>query len=410
MNTTPRQFKILRRPRKGAILPLLVMLTLLMSMTSLALIHLAQQARLRSVRFTAATAARIAADAGIERTIYLVNKQIEAGQWNGTIPALQSEPLLGSNTTYTVQLTGDAQSGYEIVSNGLSGYQSKSVRVPVTIETGGGGASFAIMTQLRAIIQNQAAVRGFNSADPSETNVPAAVATLSTLSNSIYLRNNSFIYGDAYVGPGGDPSRVVNSRTAVKGNIYVLEEGTTMPVVEAPNLNFRGQLTGYNIVLNSSDSGRYGDINIGPGGTLQINGNVVLYIMGAGVRLANFAQIVVNNGATLKLFLDGDVYLDNHSHIRTASGRPGDLQIYGTKNCRRIHFQTENNVSAVICAPQADLLLNNQGTLRGSFITKSFEMKNGGTVYYDKALLGTPVDFVGSSGGGGVTVIRWGSN
>jgi len=392
------------RSRSGAILSLLVLLMLLMTMVSLALVHLAQQARLRSIRYTAVSAARMAADAGAERVIYLINKQVQAGGWNGLVPLFESEPLPAGDASYTVSLAGDETSGYELISTGTSGYQKRSVRVRVDMTSTGGGVRYAILTQGSISMKNQGAIRGYNSANPTDT-VPAAIATLSTASNSIYTQNNSYVYGDVYVGPGGDPSRVVRDPGAVTGDMYMLPEGTLMPVVEAPvYVASKGPLEGRSIVLNSSSSGKYTSINIGNNGSMQVNGDVVLYVTGD-VKLNNNSEIVVNQGASLKLFVNGNMYFDNHSNITTVSRFPGDSQIFGTDNCRTIHFQNSSTIYSVICAPKADLLMNNNGEMYGAFITKSFEMKNGGKIYYDKALLGTSVDFV--SGTAGFEVIRW---
>lgn len=395
-----------RRPacRKGAILSLLVLLMLLMSMLSAALIHLAQQARLRSVRHTAVTAARMAADAGAERAIYLINRQIQAGGWNGTVPLFDSEALPAGNASYTVTLEGDETSGYELISTGISGHQRRSVRVRVDMSGSSGGVRYAIMTQGSIVMKNQGAIRGYNSEDPSDS-VPAAIATLSTLSDSIYTQNNSYIYGDVYVGPGGDPDRVVRDPGAVVGDMYTLPDGTTMPVVEAPDyVASKGSLEGRSIVLNSSSSGKYTNINISNNGSMQINGDVVLYITGD-VKLNNNSEILINDGSSLKLYVNGNMYFDNHTDIRTVSRFPGDSQIFGTDNCRTIHFQNNSTVYSVICAPQASLYMNNGGSMYGAFITKSFEMKNGGTIYYDEALLKTSVDHV--SGSASFSVVRW---
>jgi len=70
-----------KKQRKGAILALMVMVVLLLSMTSLALIRLGTKARLRTVKSDSQTAARFAADAGVERALHVTNEQLQAGTW-----------------------------------------------------------------------------------------------------------------------------------------------------------------------------------------------------------------------------------------------------------------------------------------------------------------------------------------
>ncbi|MHC5139539.1 MAG: hypothetical protein ACYSOF_06580, partial [Planctomycetota bacterium] len=96
------------RQRKGAVLALMVMVVLLLSMTSLALIRVGTEARVRTVKSDLQTAARLAADAGIERVLYLMNNDLAAGTWTaGDVPTYTSQPLPGTNADYSVSFSGD---------------------------------------------------------------------------------------------------------------------------------------------------------------------------------------------------------------------------------------------------------------------------------------------------------------
>ena len=96
-----------RRFRRGAALPLMVVLMLLLSISGLTAVQLGQAARVRTIENSAVIAARYAADAGIERTLYLMNQTLASWQWNSSsLPVFSAEPLMGVEAAYTVAVAG----------------------------------------------------------------------------------------------------------------------------------------------------------------------------------------------------------------------------------------------------------------------------------------------------------------
>jgi hypothetical protein len=377
-----------KKQNKGAILALMVMVVLLLSMTSLALIRVGTEARLRTVRSAAQIAARFAADAGIERALYLMNKELEAGTWTlDDVPTCSAQSLTASNADYTVTFTGDLTNGYQITSVGHSGSQTKTVRATVAL-TSPIAEDFAIFCKNALTLKSKCTVGGFNSDDPSDTDVDVKIGTQSASSNAIDIKNNTDINADIFIGPGGNPDTVIKSKDLldIDGEIFVMPKDFYLPPIAPPDYTAsKGSISGNNITLNTSDSGKYTDISISNNGTLTIDGNLTLYVTGD-IDLKNNTEVKIENDATLELYFDGDISANNSSGINNESRIPANVKIYGTGTDQNIDIKNSADLYAVIYAPHADMTVNNSGQAYGSFITGTFELKNSGQVYYDEAL------------------------
>jgi len=374
--------------RKGAILALMVMVVLLLSMTSLALIRVGTEARLRTVRSASQILARFAADAGIERALYLMNKDLEAGTWTlDDVPTYSAQTLTASSADYTVTFTGGLTNGYQITSVGHSGSQTKTVRATVAL-TSPIAEDFAIFGRNALSLKSKCTVGGFNSSDPSDTDVDAKIGTQSTGNDAIDIKKNSDINADIVIGPEGDPDTVIKSKDQlnINGEIFVMPTDFYLPPIAPPDyVASKGSISGNNITLNTSDSGKYTEISISNNGTLTIDSDVTLYVTGD-IDLKNNTEVEIKNNATLELYVDGDINANNSSGINNQSGIPANVKIYGTGTNQKIDLKNSTDLYAVVYAPNADMTVNNGGQAYGSFITESFELKNSGQVYYDKAL------------------------
>ena len=377
-----------KKQRKGAILALMVMMVLLLSMTSLALIRVGTEARLRTVKSASQIAARFAADAGIERALYLMNKELDAGTWTlDEIPTFTSQTLTGSDADYTVTFAGNLSNGYQITSVGRSGNQTKTVRATIAL-TSPIAEDFAIFGKEALTVKSKAAVGGFNSGDLSDTDVDAKIGTQSANSNAIDIKKNTDINADIYIVDCGDPDTVIKSadQLNINGEIFVMPTAFYLPPITPPDYTAsKGSISGKNITLNTSDSGKYTEISISNNGTLTIDGNLTLYVTG-NVDLKTNTEVKVKNNATLELYFDGDVNANNSSGINNESKVPSNVKIYGTGTNQKVDLKNSSDLYAVVYAPNADMTVNNSGEAYGSFITESFELKNSGEVYYDKAL------------------------
>lgn len=378
----------MKRKNKGAILTLMVMLVLLLSLSSLALMRVGRDARIRTVKNVTAVTARFAADAGIERTLYQMNKMLEAGTWTtDDVPTFNAEPLTACDADYTVTYSGNSASGYVLTSVGQCGNATETVRV--TIELSSPFADdYAVLTQSDLSMKSKSTVSGYNSSDPSATDISIAIGTLSTKDNSIDIKNHTVVEGDVYIGVGGDPEDVVELKndSSVEGEIFVMPMTYDLPVITPPDyVASKGGLSGNNITLGTSDSGKYSDISVSTKGQLEVSGDVTLYVTGD-ITLNNSAELTVSEGSSLTVYFDGDIEAKNDSSITNEAKIPSKIQLYGTGTNQEIDLRNSNDLYGVVYAPNAAMTVHNKVDIYGSFIVGEFEIKNSGDVYYDTAL------------------------
>lgn len=374
--------------RKGAVLALMVMVVLLLSMGSLALIRVGTEARLRTVKSTLKHLARFAADAGVERALYLMNEQLEAGTWVlDDVPTYNSEPLTACNSEYTVTYTGDLTNGYTVTSTGQAGGQTKTVQAALNL-TSPFSDDFAILTRGALIIKNDSGIYGYNSSDLSETGVPVSIGSLSIEDDIIVIENNGDIDGDIYIGVDGDPDTAVDlgNGTDVAGETFVMSQEYYLPTITPPSYTAsKGTISGDNVTLTSSDSGKYTSVTINNNGTLSIEGDVILYVTGD-IELKNNVEIQVASDGSLKLYFDGDFTTMNNAGINNLSQIPSKVQLYGTGEDQYIGIKNQNDLYCVIYAPDAEMEIFNQIDVYGSIIVDNIDFKNSANIYYDKAL------------------------
>ncbi|HDS85288.1 MAG TPA: hypothetical protein ENN97_08865 [Phycisphaerales bacterium] len=391
MQTIRRNKPYRSKPRCGAALGLVVILMLLLSISGMTMLQIGRDARLRSISSSTDIAAYYAAEAGIERALYVMNKALEAGLWTiNDLPTWTAEPLAGVNAHYTVTSSGAPAIGYTITSVGRSGTATRTVRATVKL-TSPFAMNYAVLSRQDLGLKSKSTVKGFNSADLSQQNLRADIGTLSNKKGSIDIKNNVEVYGDVYVGPGGDPDVVVDTknRSDVKGEMFTLLFEPPLDPVSAPTLpgGNQGLLSdkkkGGTLILTASDSGIYSGVEIG--GQLKVEGDCVLVVAGD-VSLGNSAEIVISQNGSLKMYLAGDFDAKNASGVNNESLTPSKFKLYGIGDDQEINLKNDTDFYGAVYAPNAVVTLHNGGNAYGSIIADNFELKNSGNVYYDKAL------------------------
>lgn len=382
------------KKNKGFVLAVMMMIILLVSLSSMALISLAREARIRTVKHVTDNAARYAADAGIERVLYQMNRDITNGAWTiDSIPSYTAELLTSSNADYSVTWQGGLTDGYQITSVGRCGLATRTVRATVELSSPF-AEDFAVLTRGSLSLKNKSAVKGYNSQDPSERDVPVAIGTLSTKNGSIDIKNAAFVDGDVYIGTGGDPEEVISQsrETSISGEIFVMPTPVELPPVTVPDLVVKGtSISGKNVTLTAADSGQYTGIDISTKGTLLINGDVVLHVTGD-ITLNNDAEIQVPAGSSLTVYFNQNIEAKNASAINNISKSPAAIKLYGTGTDQVIDLKNSSDFYGAIYAPDGEVVVHNKVDIYGSVVVDQFEMKNSGELYYDKALKETTLN------------------
>jgi hypothetical protein len=161
----------------------------------------------------------------------------------------------------------------------------------------------------------------------------------------------------------------------------------------------------------------YADIT----GTLCIEGNVTLYcdaqntadyavpsrdcfVLNAG------ASLVLKHGASLKLYLGGDMDIKESSIVVCEDSTAKQFTILGLPydpdtgaGCQRISLFNSSDLCAAVYAPDTAVHVGNDGHFRGSVVARSLTLENTGDFVYDASL----VDNVEERGLAMFTLCQW---
>lgn len=373
--------------RHGSAIALVLIVIVMLSVTGFTALRIGSDSRLRTIRENADARARYAADSGVNRTVYLMNQALEEGQWDEAgIPEFNSETLPGIDADYTTTVSGSFETGYIITSTGRAGQAERTIQARTTLENIF-SLNFAILAQSTIDLKAHSSIRGYNSSDLTQTDLKADIGTISQEDRAVAIRPGVELSGDVYIGPESDPETVVISHqnSQVEGEVLRRSFPPPMTVVESPQLSFKGSLSGSDITLTSQDSGAYTNINIDNGGILSIEGHCVL-VVSEDINLRNSAQITIAEGGSLTVYLEGDFHAVNSAGIYNENAIPETFKLYGTGSQQSIDLKNSTDFYGVVYAPNADMVLHNDGNAYGSFIVDDFELKNSGTIYYDAAL------------------------
>lgn len=400
MNCKPAQRKTNRlslyRRREGFALSLMLCAVVILLVIGAGVLKFGLYSRRMAVQSSSDIAARCAADAGVTEALYAMNEKLKVQPWDdSSLPYLTDETLPNTNATYSYTVTGELSDTYFLESTGTYGQREKTIGCTLSLQ---GPFEHAILSLGPLILQAGTVIDGYNSQDPWDTDIDVKIATQSTLPESMVLYNEVVVNGDVAVGIGGDVDTVIRDLGATTGRRYALNKWIEMPPVYPPELSDKGpgiQVHGNTVIIGPDDTGQYGQIdvrrNVNPG-FLEVNGgNVTLYITGD-VRLGQECEIVIKDGSSLVLYLDGDMIADNDAGINNESD-PTSLKIFGTSTDEQyLNIKAKSEACGAIYAPNAIVTIISYSDFRGSVVSKSFELKTGGHFYYDEALRNVTIE------------------
>lgn len=392
-------------------MPLVMVAIVLLLAMGTGLLSLGWHSRVYAIRSNADIEARCAVDAGFTKALFQMNQKLKVKPWNDSnLPARTDEQLLNCDAVYSYAVTTNAHSvwdedehgigssptGYYVHSRGQSG---QAVRRAMGTLGLGGLFEHAIFVQGDLSLKAGTTIDGYNSSDPSITDVELQIGTNSTDLHSVILNMGVTVDGDVLIGPGGVAGDVVqNLGATVSGGTYNIAESLPIDPVTAPLLTAKGKISihGATLVIGPADSGRYTTISLkraADAGVLAVDGgDVVLHVTGA-VDLGQDCEIIIRPDATLTLYLDGDFQAGNNAGINNQNNQvPGTFRLYGTGQDQRLTIMAKSETLGAIYAPNADVTVMALGDVRGAVTARNFVMNAGGNFYYDEALRETAID------------------
>lgn len=389
------------KPSKGSVLSLVLLMSVVVFIISISLMSLSLHARMRALRIGDEISARVAADAGFVYALNLLNRKIsEEAEWDDAI--LPSEPTIylpNSRASYDFIITGDVEGGYSVESTGYTGMAQKTVISNLALE---GLFEYAIFADEQIELKMGTSVYGYNF-EPDDA--PLQIGTNSVEARALDLKNDVTVEGDVVIGPGGDIDTIIPTRMDVDitGDIYSLPAEYNLSIIDVPEELILAESLGRLVrgITITSDC-KFDEIDLhGHGQVIEINGDVVIYVVGD-VTLGNSAQLLivgtdVNPDASLTLYLGGNLIVKNGASVNNQAQDPKKLRIYGLENCESIDFLTDSVYYGTIYAPCANVVTHNNVEIFGSVVAKSFVQHVNADFHYDASLREAELNDIGVS-------------
>ncbi len=357
----------------------------IVAIMAISMIDLGYRARILALRTVDRASARAAADAGVADAVFWMRqKLIREVHWEeaGLFPRTVTTTLPGTKAacTYTITVV-EPRHSFQIDATGSVGNQSRTVHE--IIHVGSLWKGVGVLTSFDA--KNGATFQGDGEIRTNSTKASEGQIT---------LKNGVIIPGDIIIGPGGDIDSVLSMKagTIVKGEITVADEKLVFPPVAAPTPALNLPALTKSEKISTPGTYQYPSIQLPNGAQLLIAApDVKIYVAGS-MEMKNGAEVVVQAGASLELYLRGALEGKNSAGFSNGTNDPGALRIYGLPTCTSIEFKAKSNVYAALYAPAAAITLYNGAIFHGAVCATSLEIKNSGVFAYDDRVRAVLID------------------
>jgi len=386
--------KLLKSKRKGTVMALMLVALMVLLLTGVGLLGMGLRSRIFALRTASDIAARSAADAGLAKALFEMNKKLKVKPWNdSTLPQITNEVLPGCDATFSYTITGNSSSGYTVESAGNYSRAERKVNATLRLQT---PFEYGIFVQSSMVLKNGTTIDWYNyNADDKNLQI----GTNSTAGAAITAKLGVIINGDVVVGVDADPGEVVDNahEAVITGDVYAMPEEYELPSVTVPQ--YLQLLPSQGVLTNSttiSSSAKYDSINLSAGNIAKIDGAVTLYVIG-NLILDNSAQLQIvdastNPDASLTVYLGGNLVNKNGGLFNNETLNAGKLKIYGLDTCTRMDFMNSGVFYGAIYAPNADVHLYNSFEFFGSVIANSFRQDVNADLHYDASLRNATVN------------------
>jgi len=229
--------EIIQQKRRGAAVPMALIAIMILLAVGVGLLSLGMNSRIYAARTSSVIAARCAADAGLALALFQMNDSLQTKPWSlDALPKAENVDLPYFDGVCSYEIIGDLTGGYVATSTGTFGSAQKTVSANLELK---GLWDNAILTKSDLILKSGTNLDAYNSADASDTETDADIATQSITDSSIVLNSGVTVSGDVRVGRGGSPDSVIKDLGAtVDGWKYAMPENDNLSDVEAPTTLF----------------------------------------------------------------------------------------------------------------------------------------------------------------------------
>jgi len=219
----------------------------------------------------------------------------------------------------------------------------------------------------------------------------AVLRTNLTTADAIKI-NKGTIDADLVAGPGADVATAIDTPDPVTPHTKSAGSSKVdMPAVTVPASLLTATLVPSNTTVFTASSLPKSYRANGLGAfTVKSPNNVTLYINGD-LDTGNQSDIVVEEGATLTIYMDGNITgkngvgiegSDNSDPVAVAES----IKILGTSKCTSIGAKNNGSTYGLVYAPSADFEYKNNTKMYGALMVKTITSKNNAEFHYIKEL------------------------
>ncbi len=439
--------KLSRSNKPGSVMALVLFAIILLLLSGVGVLSLGQNTRIFSIRTAAEIVARSGADDGITKALWKLNFDLDNHVFDASVLPSESDTVLpncnGATYSYVIVKALDYYSGttlggdqdlidfvssayatkapgnYDYVVRSIGRYNGAEKVIYATLRLRGAGDECVIVRDALTL-KAGTYVDGRDSRDPDNLNpdVLTEIGTTSTDAAKVTLSNGVTVDGNILVGVDGVPETVIKDLGAVvTGDKYPMIEEPEFPYIDPPadlpdhrpkEIEI-GNKDDPNLYIDESWNGIYSMIDLDTGAVgqerpenliIKTGNDVVLYLTNTGtgvskasISLGRNCGIIIENGATLNLYVAGNILSDTGSGFNNL-GTPPSLKLWGswtettptTGSCQNWQLNAKSAYFGQVYAPAASVQVNNSGDLYGAFTAYNFTMMNGANLYYDGAL------------------------
>ena len=261
------------------------------------------------------------------------------------------------------------------------------------VEGGGGviAAAGAVSLSDGAFIDSYRSSAGIYASGVNASN-EAVVSTNSTDAGQV--SGSGQIRGDAFAGPGANPSSVITASVTGTKAALGAEVDTAVPAWPLGLPASEGNQT-FNGTQTWSTDRQFANLTLNNGGSVTIDGDVVLGVTGD-LLLDGGVRINVNSGSMLTVYVQGSILMRNDAFLGNDSSVTDRVTLYGLDPTKLTTIQSPGHGAL---HTQGDVLITNGGRWHGQIRTAGDLTLNGGFAHLDLDLGLAAIDEIGVSDG-----------
>jgi hypothetical protein len=237
------------------------------------------------------------------------------------------------------------------------------------------------------LIDSYRSSHGLYNADQHGTR---AVVTVNAIGNNkIVLSSGSIIYGDAYIGPGGDIDKGIKTSggSQITGLRSTLEQPVSIPDLSAPtgppfSGSHEGNLDLWGSMTQTISSNRYFNrITLWDSSKVIISGNVTV-LLNARLELGDNAEVQILAGSSLKLYVRQNVNVWTNAKINGVTKDPTKFHLYMIGNNHSLNMADAPAMYGVVENPKGTANIWDSAQVFGKIRAK--QLNGDGQIHVDR--------------------------